>query len=115
MWNTHRAQRLHLFIWIATLGNNAQVNETLGITVELKVTPQAANFIKQILFLAYGKSCVVKILNQTSFHMWWMVRVEVKVSASVGRQTSVASLTSFLMTKTLVPLPRLWLVFSIRY
>jgi hypothetical protein len=39
----------------ATLGINDQVNETLGITVELEVMSEAADFIKQIfLFLAYG-------------------------------------------------------------
>jgi hypothetical protein len=85
MWNTHRAQRLCLFIWTATLGNNAQVNETLWITIELKVTSQAANFFKQILlFMAYGGSSVVKTLNKTSFHMQRMVRFEVEISASVG-------------------------------
>jgi hypothetical protein len=48
----------------ATLGINNQVNETLGIIVELKTTPQANNFIKWILsFLAYGGSSIVKILN----------------------------------------------------
>jgi hypothetical protein len=42
----------------------------LGITAELKITSQAADFIKQILsFSAYGGSCVVKTLNQTSLHM----------------------------------------------
>jgi hypothetical protein len=57
----------------------------LGITAELEITSQAADFFNQILsFLAYGGRSVVKTLNQTSFHMWWMVRVEVEVSASVG-------------------------------
>jgi hypothetical protein len=46
MWSTHRAQKLRLFIRTATLGNIAQVNEILGITVELKIILQAANFIK---------------------------------------------------------------------
>jgi hypothetical protein len=37
----HRAQRFLLFIQTtATLGINNQVIETLGITVELKITPQ---------------------------------------------------------------------------
>jgi hypothetical protein len=35
-------------------------------------------------FLAYGGSSIVKTLDQTSFHMWWMVGVEVEVLASVG-------------------------------
>jgi hypothetical protein len=57
----------------------------LGITAELEITSQAADFFNQILsFLAYGGSSIMKILNQTSFHMWRMVRVEVEVSASMG-------------------------------
>jgi hypothetical protein len=43
MWDIHRAQRLlH-----ATLGINDRVNETLGITVELEITSQAADFINR--------------------------------------------------------------------
>jgi hypothetical protein len=61
---------------------NNQVNETLGITDELKTMSQATNFIKEILsFLAYGGSSIVKTL--TSFHMQ-MVRSDVEISASVG-------------------------------
>jgi hypothetical protein len=82
---TNRAQRLLLFIQMAaTLGINDGVNETLGITIELETTFQAADFFNQILFLAYGVSSIVKILNQTSFHIQWMVRVEVEILASVG-------------------------------
>jgi hypothetical protein len=45
----------------ATLGINNRVNETLEITIELEITSQAADFVKQILlFLAYGGSSVVK-------------------------------------------------------
>jgi hypothetical protein len=82
----HRAQGLLFFIQTtATLGINDRVNETLGITIELEITSQAADFIKQILsFLAYGGSSIVKTLNQTSFHMLRMVGVEVEISASVG-------------------------------
>jgi hypothetical protein len=85
MWDIHRAQRLFLFTRMtATLRTNDQVNKTLGITTELKIMSQATNFIKQILlFLAYGRISTVKTLNQTSFHMWWMVRFEVEISASV--------------------------------
>jgi hypothetical protein len=56
MWDIHRAQRLLLFIeTTATFGINDRVNETLGITVELEITSQAAAFFNQILFfLAYG-------------------------------------------------------------
>jgi hypothetical protein len=50
IWDVHRAQRLLLFIQTtATLGVNDQVNETLGITVELEITSQAANFFNLIL------------------------------------------------------------------
>jgi hypothetical protein len=52
------------------MGINDRVNETLGMTVELEITSQAANFIKRILsLLVYGGSSVVKILYQTFFHM----------------------------------------------
>jgi hypothetical protein len=83
----HRAQRLFLFIQTtATLGINDRVNETLGITVELKITSQVADFINQILsYFAYGGSSIAKTLNETSFNMLRMVRAEVEVSASVGR------------------------------
>jgi hypothetical protein len=41
----------------AILGINDRVNETLGISVELKITLQVAYFIEQIMsFLAYGGS-----------------------------------------------------------
>jgi hypothetical protein len=104
MWNIHRAQRLFLFIQTTgTLGINGRVNETLGITSELKITSQAANFIKQILsFLIYGLSSIVRTLNQPSFHKWWMVRFEVEILASVGGfpVDMVASVISFLMTRT---------------
>jgi hypothetical protein len=68
-----------------TLGINDRVNGTLGITVELEITSQAADFFNRILsFLARGGSSNVKTLNQTSLHMQPMVRVEVEVPASVG-------------------------------
>jgi hypothetical protein len=54
------------------------------LTAELKITSQAAEFITQILFVAYGGSSTAKTLNQTFFHMWRMVSYEVEVSASVG-------------------------------
>jgi hypothetical protein len=57
----------------------------LGITVELKITSQATNFINQILlFLAYGGSSIVKTLNQTSFHMQQMIRFEAEILARMG-------------------------------
>jgi hypothetical protein len=45
-----------------------------------------SSFINLVVlsFLAYGGSSIVKTLNQTYFHMQWMVRVEVEISASVG-------------------------------
>jgi hypothetical protein len=53
----------------AALGINDQVDEALGI--ELEITSQVADFFSQILsFLAYGGSSIVKTLDQTSFHMW---------------------------------------------
>jgi hypothetical protein len=49
------------------------------------MTSQAAAFFNQILsFLAYGGSSIVKILNETSFHMRRMVSVEVEIWGSVG-------------------------------
>jgi hypothetical protein len=65
LWQLHRAQRPFLFIQTtATLGINDRVNETLGITVELKITSQVINFINQILsFFSYGVSYIVKNLN----------------------------------------------------
>jgi hypothetical protein len=69
----------------ATLGFNDRVNETLGIAVELEINSQAADFFNQImLFLAYGGSCIVKTLDQTSLHMQQMDGVEVQVLPSVG-------------------------------
>jgi hypothetical protein len=48
----------------ATLGIDDRVSETLGITIELKITLQVAYFIEQIMsFLAYGGSSIVKTLN----------------------------------------------------
>jgi hypothetical protein len=65
IWDIHRAQRLFFCIWMtATLEIDDQVNETLGITIELKITFQVAYFIQQILlFLAYGGSSIVKTLD----------------------------------------------------
>jgi hypothetical protein len=69
----------------ATFGINDRVNETLGISVELEITPQASDVIKEILsFLICGGSRIVKTLNQTSFYMRRMVRFQVEISASVG-------------------------------
>jgi hypothetical protein len=45
----------------ATLGIDGRVNETPGITVELKIMLQVAYFIQQFVsFLAYGGSSFVK-------------------------------------------------------
>jgi hypothetical protein len=61
----HRAQWLFPFAQItAALGINNRVSEILEITVNLKITSEATNFIKQILLvLAYGGSSFVKTLN----------------------------------------------------
>jgi hypothetical protein len=50
-------QRLFLFIWItATLEISNLVNETLGISAELKITSHAINIVIQNLsFLAWSK------------------------------------------------------------
>jgi hypothetical protein len=69
----------------ATFGINARANETLGITIELKITSQAANFIKQILSsLACGGSSTVKTPNQKPIHMQQLARFEAEISVSVG-------------------------------
>jgi hypothetical protein len=83
-YRIYRAQKLLLFIrTTAALGNNVRVNENLRITVELEITSQAANFIKQILsLLAYAGSSIGKTLYQTSCGEWF--RVEVEISHSVG-------------------------------
>jgi hypothetical protein len=49
-----------LFIQTAAIfGINDRVNETLGITIELEITSQAADFFNQILsFSAYGGSSI---------------------------------------------------------
>jgi hypothetical protein len=60
-WDSHRAQRLLLFIQTtATLETNGRANEASGIAVQLEITSQSAVFFKQILsFLAYGVSSVM--------------------------------------------------------
>jgi hypothetical protein len=69
----------------ATLRFNNRVKETLGITVELEITPQASDFIEKTLsFLADGGSSIVQTLKQTSSHTRRMVGVEVEISVSVG-------------------------------
>jgi hypothetical protein len=52
IWDMYRAQRLFFFVQMtAALGINDRVNETLGITVQLELTSQAADFFNQILLL----------------------------------------------------------------
>jgi hypothetical protein len=65
VWDIQRIQRLFLFILMtATLGIDNRVNETLGIAIDLKITSQAINLIKNISsFLAYNGSSIVKTLN----------------------------------------------------
>jgi hypothetical protein len=51
IWDIHRAQRLFYFIQkTAILGINKRVNDILRITVRMKTTSQATNFIKYIWF-----------------------------------------------------------------
>jgi hypothetical protein len=59
----------------------------MGITIQLKITSQAADFINYSYissFLEYGGSPIVKTLNYASFCVWRMVRYEVEISTSVG-------------------------------
>jgi hypothetical protein len=50
VWDIHRTQRLLLFTQTtATIGVNDRVNETLGVTIELEISSQAADFFNQIL------------------------------------------------------------------
>jgi hypothetical protein len=80
---------------------NDQVNETLGTTVELEIMSEATDFNKHILsILVCGGSCDVKTLNQTSFHMQRMVRVEIEILTSVGGFPVDFGVVSFRMTKT---------------
>jgi hypothetical protein len=73
------------FLTTTALGPDNRVNKTLGITTELKITSQAVCLNQQVLsFLAYGGSSIMKAANNSSFDMWWVVRIEVKISASVG-------------------------------
>jgi hypothetical protein len=47
-----------LFAMTTALRVNNRVDETLGITVQLKIVSETTNFITQILVvLAYGGSC----------------------------------------------------------
>jgi hypothetical protein len=65
------------------LGVKNRINETLRITIELKITSQVISFIKQILFfLAHGGSCTVKT-ELNPFHVRRMVTLEVEISANV--------------------------------
>jgi hypothetical protein len=50
-----RAKRLFLFI--------RTINENLGNPTEMKITSQVASFIKQILFMAYGRSSTFGMRN----------------------------------------------------
>jgi hypothetical protein len=67
LWDIHRAQSLLFFTQTtATLGVNDRVNETLGVTIELEISSQAADFFNQILsYLTYGGSSVVVVFLQT--------------------------------------------------
>jgi hypothetical protein len=82
--STQSPETFPLYLDDCCLGINVQVNESLGITAELKIISQFADFNNHILsFLAYGATSIAKTLNQTSFHMPWMVKFEVEILAGV--------------------------------
>jgi hypothetical protein len=58
----HQAKRFFLFFLTSTaLGPDNRVNNTLGITTELKITSQVVYLNQQVLsFLAYGESSIMK-------------------------------------------------------
>lgn len=61
--DVHRAQTIFIQM-TAALGVNIQINETFEITVGLKNTSEAADFITQILsLLAYGGSFIMETKN----------------------------------------------------
>jgi hypothetical protein len=60
-----------------------QVRFYLGIIVMLKIISQATNLVEQkVSFLAYGGSSYMKTLNQTSFHMQWIDRIEFRIPSN---------------------------------
>jgi hypothetical protein len=80
VWDIHRAQRLFFFTRMTSaLGVHNRVSETFEITVKLKITSEATNFITQILaFLKYCGSSFVKTLNWTFFRLRQIVRIELE-------------------------------------
>jgi hypothetical protein len=76
----HRTQKLYLFIrTTAALGINTGVNKILGIIPQLKITSQAANFTKEMLWWKF--SCEDFELN--SFYTRRIVEFEAETSANV--------------------------------
>jgi hypothetical protein len=77
----------------AALGFNNQVNETLWITVKLKITAKATNFLTQILAsIVYSGSSFVRTLNETHLHMQRIVGIKVEILASMDSFTFTFSL-----------------------
>jgi hypothetical protein len=61
-----------------------RVNKALEITAELKVTSQVV-YLQQVLpVLAYSDSSLKKTMSNYPSDMWWVVRIEINISASVG-------------------------------
>jgi hypothetical protein len=87
IWDIQTTQRFFLFAWtIATPGVNKWANEALVIIFMLKIVSQAETLIKQILsFLARGGSYFIKAMNQKSFQMRRIFRIEVEILVSVDR------------------------------
>jgi hypothetical protein len=78
---TQNQKAFHLYFNDCTLRINNQVNKTMGITIELKITSQVFVLIEQILsFLA---SSVAWILNCFCFDMR-IIKFEVEILAGVG-------------------------------
>jgi hypothetical protein len=100
----HRTERVFLFfLTTTTLRPDNRVNKTLGITIELKIKCQVVYLNQQVLFLACGGSSIMKAANNYSFEMWRVVRIEVKISASVGGVflwIFVVRAVPFLVTRT---------------
>jgi hypothetical protein len=71
------------FLTTTALGPDNRVNKTLGIATELKITSQVVYCNQQVSsFLAYGGSFIMKTVNNSSFDMWRVVRIEVKILAN---------------------------------
>lgn len=62
---------------------------------------QNISFVRAVwLLLAYDSSSVIQALRNSSFHMWWMIRLEMEIMAGdFGFSVDlVSSVDPFLMT-----------------